>query len=372
MPPLLARPGTASVPYGTRAGETGRPHPPEILIGPRSANEVIIGMALTTKWMLTTGRRLDQTPLLHDLTADQLIDFWADDQDGGTAYASHPAQRYEMPDSPNFDSPTNVTDPTHCGMLTIDIAAFSRRDPDVQVFLRESVYRISKDACAASGIPWEKCHVEDRGDGLLLIAPPDVSVKTLLDPLIAQIRSALRAHNKTANFAAELRLRIAVHAGYVRFDAHGATGPHVIHLFRLVDAPSVKSEFATHGGDCVLVVSDYLYQEVVIAGPGLIDPDAFKPIVIAIKETQCLAWIWLPPHMHRGNATHPNDLPPYGPRHVRPGTRGVADRVARPRPPDVPRDGGGRRGPRPTGAAGTPGRNGTRPGGSARGAAGPC
>lgn len=307
MTSLLARSGTAGVPHGM---STGRPHPPEIPFGPRSANEVIIGMALTTKWMLTTGRRLDQIPLLHDLTADQLIDFWADDHDGGSD--SRPAQRYEMP---NSASTTSATDPTHCGMITIDIAAFSGRDPDIQVFLRASVYRMAREACAAGDIAWEKCHVEDRGDGLLLIAPPDVSVRTLLDPLIMRFRSALRAHNRRANAAAELRLRIAVHAGYVRYDAHGATGPHVIHLFRLVDAPSVKSEFTSHGGDCVLVVSDYLYQEVITADPGLIDPDAFKPVVVTVKETHCLAWIWLPPYGHRGGTPH--DLPPYGPRHVR-------------------------------------------------------
>ena len=39
-------------------------------------------MTLTTTWMLITGRRLDQAPLLHDLTADQLIGFWADDHTG--------------------------------------------------------------------------------------------------------------------------------------------------------------------------------------------------------------------------------------------------------------------------------------------------
>ena len=50
--------------------------------GPQSPEEVAIGVALTTQWMLTTGRRLGQEPLLHDLAADQLIDFWADDHSG--------------------------------------------------------------------------------------------------------------------------------------------------------------------------------------------------------------------------------------------------------------------------------------------------
>jgi hypothetical protein len=215
-----------------------------------------------------------------------------------------------MPDSPNLDSP--ATDPTYCGMVTIDIAAFSGRDPDVQVHVRDALYRMTEAACVTSGVPWDRCHVEDRGDGLLLIAPPDVSVKTLLDPLIAQLLSRLRVYEKTASAAAALRLRVAVHAGYVRYDAHGATGPHVIHLFRLVDAPSVKTELTRHGGGCVLVVSDYLYQELIVPGPGLIDPAAFAPVVIENKETHGLAWIWLPPH---GRRVH--DLSSYGRRPAR-------------------------------------------------------
>ena len=47
--------------------------------GPQSPDEVVIGVALTAQWMLRTGRRLDEAPLLHELSGDQLIDFWADD-----------------------------------------------------------------------------------------------------------------------------------------------------------------------------------------------------------------------------------------------------------------------------------------------------
>jgi hypothetical protein len=213
------------------------------------------------------------------------------------------------------ESREDATDPTHCGMLALDIRAFSQRASDLQVFLRKSLYQLAEDACRASGVPWDDCHVEDRGDGLLLIAPPDVSVTTLLDPLIARIHSALRRHNRTASTAAELRLRIAVHAGYVRYDPHGATGPHVIHLFRLLDAPIVKTEFAAHGGECVLVVSDYLYQEVIKDGPGLIEPATFRPVVIEVKETHDLGWMWLPTRIPRPQ--HHEDLPPYGPRAAR-------------------------------------------------------
>lgn len=59
------------------------PWDPSARHGPRSADEALIGVALTTQWMLVTGRRLRQDPTLHDLDLDELIDFWADDHQGG-------------------------------------------------------------------------------------------------------------------------------------------------------------------------------------------------------------------------------------------------------------------------------------------------
>jgi hypothetical protein len=47
--------------------------------GPQTADDIAIALALTARWMLVTGRRLHQRPLLHALPAEQLIDFWADD-----------------------------------------------------------------------------------------------------------------------------------------------------------------------------------------------------------------------------------------------------------------------------------------------------
>lgn len=41
-------------------------------------------MALTTTWMLKTGRRLHRRPVVHDLSPSQLIAFWCDDNVGDT------------------------------------------------------------------------------------------------------------------------------------------------------------------------------------------------------------------------------------------------------------------------------------------------
>jgi hypothetical protein len=74
MPAALAppRPGTPlSPPCPRRASAPAA--------GPRCCDDAVIGIALTTTWMLITGRFLDHEPLLHGLPAADLIDFWADD-----------------------------------------------------------------------------------------------------------------------------------------------------------------------------------------------------------------------------------------------------------------------------------------------------
>jgi hypothetical protein len=180
-------------------------------------------------------------------------------------------------------------------MFAVDIAAFGDRDPDIQLYLRGALYRIVQDSCAAAGISWIACHHEDRGDGILVVAP-GTGETVLLDSLIAHLRTGIRTHNKAARPAANIRLRMAVNAGYVIRDAHGVSGKAVIQLFRMINAPTLKTMFADRGGDFVLIVSSTLYQEVICNSPGAMDPEGFLAIDVDVKETHDRGWIWLPPH----------------------------------------------------------------------------
>lgn len=80
----------STAPYGHRRQQEGTcdvssqtPGPAPVSAarpyGPRSADEFLIAIALTTTWALVTGRRPRPAPLIHDLPARDLIDFWADD-----------------------------------------------------------------------------------------------------------------------------------------------------------------------------------------------------------------------------------------------------------------------------------------------------
>lgn len=180
-------------------------------------------------------------------------------------------------------------------MFAVDIVSFGRhRDPASQRYVREALYRMVRDSCGSVGVGWTDCHQEDRGDGMFVIVDPAVSVEKLLEPLVSRLRAALRQHNKMSSEMARIRLRMAIHDGYISIDDNGASGVALNHLFRLLEAPAFKKAFADESRNFALIVSERLYTEVIEFDPGLIESAAFIPTHVILKETDSRAWIWVP------------------------------------------------------------------------------
>lgn len=193
--------------------------------------------------------------------------------------------------------PPGLAPAMHTTLAAIDIAAFGdrRRDDDIQLRLRREMYGLLAEACAMGTLPWWDCHREDRGDGALIIAPPQVAPELFLDPLAHHLAAVLRRYNRLASDTARLRLRLAVHSGLVHSDDHGVAGQSVVHLFRLLEASAFKRALADAGTDLGLIVSDRLYGDVTTKGGSLINAGAYRELRITCKETRARGWIWTPP-----------------------------------------------------------------------------
>ncbi|GLY88162.1 hypothetical protein [Actinoallomurus iriomotensis] len=184
-----------------------------------------------------------------------------------------------------------------CAVVAFDIAGFGdrRRDDEVQLYVRAGLYRILEEAFEDTGVPWRECHREDRGDGVLIVVPALIATELLISPLTERVRAGLRRHNKLSSEPAQIRLRMALHAGHVHFDPYGVAGRTLVHAFRLLEAPAFKTAFAATGRELGCVVSDRLYDDVIRHGPGLIDPDLYDAISVSVKETEARAWVHFPP-----------------------------------------------------------------------------
>lgn len=195
---------------------------------------------------------------------------------------------------PPREAAPRVGDSVHCSILAVDVAGFGRRDEEAQQHVRDAMYVIVERALKRSGIAWGDCHVEDRGDGLMVVPPARVHPVALVDPLLHFLGAGLRRHNKLHSAAATIRLRAALHTGRITFDRHGVSGATVVHVFRLLDAPAMKEALAGSGADLAFLASAEVYDTHLRHGPELVDPDSYRPVEVRVKETVTRAWLHVP------------------------------------------------------------------------------
>jgi hypothetical protein len=131
----------------------------------------------------------------------------------------------------------------HRMIVAVDVVAYGdprRADPD-RVAIRQELYRLLELAFARSGIPWSSADHEDCGDGVLVLVAATVPKSLFADSFVPNLFSLLEEHNSTAGVHERIRLRVALHAGEVHYDAHGVAGTSVNLAFRLLDAPPLKA-----------------------------------------------------------------------------------------------------------------------------------
>ena len=100
--------------------------------------------------------------------------------------------------------PVLPTEGQMCAVFAVDIVGFTRsdRDDEIRRYLHEKLYEYLQIAFDRSGIPWQDCFSEDRGDGALIVVPPGISFKGLTHPLPEKLRGLIRRHNHVSRESA--------------------------------------------------------------------------------------------------------------------------------------------------------------------------
>ena len=181
-------------------------------------------------------------------------------------------------------------------MVGVDINGFTRpdRDDDIRRFLHLALYGMVATALRQSDIPWEDCFHEDRGDGILIVIPPSISARGVIDPFLGNLRKLIRLHNHACQPAAKIKLRVAAHIGPVDLDEEGFVSSVVNHMARMLDARRLKRSLDLPAAELAFIVSEYVYENVVCRYPTLLNPADFQAIRFQVKATRAKAWICLP------------------------------------------------------------------------------
>ncbi|MFF1508184.1 hypothetical protein [Streptomyces sp. NPDC058326] len=172
-----------------------------------------------------------------------------------------------------------------CGSGSLDMAE--------KRLQRTAMYAAFEDAYSSVGVEPGTFHQEDRGDGILAALRPDVPPTLMVGRWIDTLYESLRGHNKGRT--RPLRLRIGMNAGLVVQDRHGLVGRAVDLAARLCDSPPAKRIMnESPGVDLLVVVSDWLYANVVAEGGRYVEPDHYRQARIRSKETDEAAWFHVP------------------------------------------------------------------------------
>ncbi|WP_052026048.1 tetratricopeptide repeat protein, partial [Amycolatopsis vancoresmycina] len=193
----------------------------------------------------------------------------------------------------------------HRTVLVVDVEGFGdhHRANHHQVAVRDTMYETLRRAFRQAGISWDTCYHEDRGDGVFVLAPPDTPKSVFADVLPGALVEGLNAHNRRAAPEERIRLRLALHAGEVRYDSHGVTAASVILTFRLVDSEPVKTALANSPGVLAVMVSSWFFDEVVRHSQDG-SPGTYRPVLVEAKETRTIGWVCLPDHPYPDNPVY--------------------------------------------------------------------
>ncbi|WP_396445576.1 cyclic nucleotide-binding domain-containing protein [Actinomadura sp.] len=215
------------------------------------------------------------------------------------SWRPEPAAAVRVPSHAPPTQPMAIARPSwagqNCTVVFTDIAGFSSRvrDETDRIEVRRVMYAALRESFQESGVPWDACHSEDRGDGALIVVPPEIPTAAVVDPMIAALGMRLRRHNHRSSAAVRVQLRVALDVGPVMPDPPGMSGWTIINAARLLDAAPLKERLAATGADLGVIASRFVYDSVIAHGPGYVNAAEYEPIGCRVKETDIEGWIHL-------------------------------------------------------------------------------
>jgi len=180
----------------------------------------------------------------------------------------------------------------NCTVVLTDVGGFGgahRNDEDRQI-VRQALYEMTRGVLDSLDTV---CSCEDRGDGFLVVIPPDVPTSRVVERLLQELPPRLRRHNHTYSAAVKIQLRVAVTVGPVVSDPTGMSGDAIISAARLVEAPVLKDGMLTHQPNLGMIASVFVYETAIKPAVGDADPTGYEPVQVTLKESSLAAWMKL-------------------------------------------------------------------------------
>ncbi|MET7869877.1 hypothetical protein [Streptomyces cyaneofuscatus] len=195
-------------------------------------------------------------------------------------------------------------------VFLVDIEDSGRRWDRAKTVLNDDMNKAVAAALERVGLDLDDVPASDRGDGMLILLPSNLSPPILLRELIRGLNDALTDLGDERTSAFRMRLRAGLHWGNVSRKGEKWTGQAIDHLHELVDSDPARKELrAAEGAHMVFVVSESIYRGVVEGRHTGVDPAAYTRFDFVTKHLEERhGWLTIPEHPPvRGAARAPAD-----------------------------------------------------------------
>jgi hypothetical protein len=187
-------------------------------------------------------------------------------------------------------------------LLACDIAGSAGRGEQRLQEIRSVLRTALSGAMRVAKLDEREFAYVDTGDGCQLVAPDGLLKARLLAPLLPELNSRIREHNRHAAPEVRMRVRVAVHAGEVRVDPGSVGVPGAFSgapfeaLARLLDAAPLRQAAGTgnSGTPVAAILSHHYHEDTVGHGNDGLEADAFSAVTVQVKEYRATAWLWYP------------------------------------------------------------------------------
>lgn len=169
-------------------------------------------------------------------------------------------------------------------VLAVDVEKYSSRVAREQLRAQTDLRHILSLAAQNAGLDRSQWYEQVSGDGELAVLPDDVDVTVVVGDFTSQLTMILGEFNRQRTVGTRLRLRVALHYGTLTPGPFGPAGDAPIVVSRLLDARPLRRVLADQQErDLALIVSQRLYQDVVLTGFCSLDPDEFQAVRVNAK-----------------------------------------------------------------------------------------
>jgi hypothetical protein len=178
-------------------------------------------------------------------------------------------------------------------VLVLDTERAAERAPRERMRVRSELHRIGTLACASAQVPDGRTAQQSDGDTALLLI--DAPLPVVVDDVVEALLDGIRERNAEVNPTDRIRVRVAVHSGYVLGDEHGWTGEPLGVAGELGRADRFASVLDAAGkAQAAVIVSDTVYQDVVGPGYGQVPASAYRKLVLRIAPQPLVGWVRVP------------------------------------------------------------------------------